>query len=77
MKKKTLNSKLFLNKETVTVLNKYQTSKIVGGEGFIVKGDSIAQYRQDSIAEFVRQDSIADMVRQDTVQYSRMQDSIA
>jgi hypothetical protein len=76
MKKKTLNSKLFLNKETVTVLNNYQSSKIIGGEGYIVKGDSLAQYRQDSVAEFVRQDSVAVMVRQDTVQFAK-QDSLA
>lgn len=30
--KKTPNTKLFLNKETVTILNNYQSSKIVGGE---------------------------------------------
>jgi hypothetical protein len=76
MKKKSLN-KLFLNKETVTILNNYQSSKIVGGEGYIVKGDSLAAgYRQDSIAALVRQDSVADMVRQDTLNFAK-QDSLA
>ncbi len=36
--KKTSNCKLFLNKETVAILNNYQSSKILGGAPPIITG---------------------------------------